>query len=137
MTNAFEISQTAIFLWQGLMSVLGWSAQERTFQQIEAYDRHFGDIGQTGGAWSISLIASHLEEEFQHWKDHEFPTVYHYDIIEPLGEWLAKEGPSLAELEFNKPSIEQIVARYNEMMAGWLAEDALTNPPVQIQRKGT
>lgn len=124
-----SISQDAIFLWQGFMDVVS-SVGTRTPEQQELYDRHFAGLGQDSAAWSIGYVASIISAEYEKWAQHDFPGVYHYEIVETLGNWLAEKGPRLAQFQYSDKeclaATQLVVDRYNELMAGWLVEDQLT-----------
>lgn len=128
------ITQTAIFLWQGFMHALGLApfTNNKNAKDQELYDFHFDGLGQDGGALSMGVVARVVEQRFEdHWaKYNDFPGVYHYDIIEPLGIWWAKEGPQLSAFQYTKKerdaALASVIEHYDELMAAWLVTDKLT-----------
>lgn len=126
-----DVVQTSIFLWQGLMDVACPGGNYQKLSDTSIYDSHFEVLGQDGGALSIGYIASVLEEELKRWKDQELPGVYLYEIIEPLGNWLAEEGPRLYEFQFGAerrdPATALVKEKYHELMAAWFVTEALTS----------
>lgn len=127
-----DSSATAIFLWQGFMDVACPGNDYRTLtpEQAVLYDSHFDGVGQDGGAMSIGYIAAVLDEEYKKLPAGEgFDGVYHYEITEPMGSWLAKEGPRLHDFQYSDSrvtAIDAVKKKYHEMMTVWSVTEKLT-----------
>lgn len=130
MSNPVAVAQTAIFLWEGMMQELvpGGSYRMLTPQQQARYDKHTDGIGQDGLADSVAMIAEALEKEWdKKWADKWDDGVYHYEIIEPLGKWLADQD--LSGLQYGKKDavLDPILRHYNETMAVLVVTNTLTS----------
>lgn len=118
----------SMFLWNGFMDACGRGLTAATPEQKALYDKHsyHAGIGMDGVARNVAEVAIHLADRFAEvWSarvwDADYPGVFEYEILEPLGTWLTGQ-----EVYNNGYALEPVAMKFDELFAEWLVTHQLT-----------